>query len=92
MAFAGTRSGRTSSWPSTRSSGPARAATTRLYLTLPPGSGKTLLGLEMVRRVGRPTVVLAPNTAIVGQWLDQWRRVRRRDAVAAADDPTWRLR
>ncbi|MFN8624079.1 MAG: DEAD/DEAH box helicase family protein [Chloroflexota bacterium] len=53
----------------------ARAAGDRRhYLTLPPGAGKTLLGLEIARRLGRPTLVLAPNTAIVGQWLDQWSR------------------
>ncbi len=41
----------------------------RTHVVAPPGSGKTLLGLEMVRRLGRPALVLAPNTAIQGQWL-----------------------
>lgn len=63
----------------------ARAAGDRRhYLTLPPGAGKTLIGLEIVRRLGRPTVVLAPNTAIVGQWLDLWSRFEPA-TVAAAD-------
>ena len=35
------------------------AATT--YLVVPPGGGKTLIGLEAVRRLGRP--VVCPNTA-----------------------------
>ena len=39
------------------------------HIVAPPGSGKTLLGIEMVRRLGRPALVLAPNTAIQGQWL-----------------------
>jgi superfamily II DNA or RNA helicase len=56
----------------------------RHYLTLPPGAGKTLIGLEIVRRLGRPTVVLAPNTAIVGQWLDLWSRFEP-PTVEAAD-------
>jgi len=44
----------------------------RSYLVLPPGGGKTVLGLEIARRLGRPTVVLGPNTAIQAQWLRQW--------------------
>ncbi len=58
----------------------------RHYLTLPPGSGKTLIGLEIVRRMALPSVVLAPNTAIVGQWLDQWSRFEP-PLVTAGDTP-----
>ena len=51
----------------------ARAAgDTRIYLTMPPGSGKTVTGLEIVRRIGRPALVLGPTSAIVGQWLAEW--------------------
>ncbi len=39
---------------------------------VPPGGGKTLIGLEAARRLGRPTVVLCPNTAIQAQWMAQW--------------------
>ncbi len=42
-----------------------------LHLCAPPGSGKTLLGLELARRRGRAVVVFAPTTAIVGQWRDE---------------------
>ena len=42
------------------------------YLVVPPGGGKTLIGLEAARRTGRPTVVLCPNTAIQAQWMAQW--------------------
>jgi superfamily II DNA or RNA helicase len=42
------------------------------YLVVPPGGGKTLIGLEAARRLGRPTVVLCPNTAIQAQWMTQW--------------------
>jgi superfamily II DNA or RNA helicase len=34
----------------------------------PPGSGKTLLGVEVIRRLGAPALVLAPNTAVQAQW------------------------
>lgn len=48
----------------------------RAWVVLPPGAGKTLVGLESVRRMlaaGTITgaVVLGPNTAIQGQWLTQ---------------------
>jgi superfamily II DNA or RNA helicase len=46
----------------------------RIYLAMPPGSGKTVLGLEIARRVGRPTLVLSPTTAIQAQWLEEWGR------------------
>ncbi len=49
------------------------AGRTRAWVALPPGAGKTLVGLVTVRdriasgAVGR-AVVLGPNTAIQGQW------------------------
>lgn len=43
---------------------------------LPPGAGKTRVGVEAVRASGRTGVVLSPNTAIQAQW--------------AAADPTLR--
>jgi len=43
------------------------------YLVVPPGGGKTMIGLECARRAGRPTLVLCPNTAIQSQWIGQWR-------------------
>ncbi len=43
-----------------------------IHLVLPPGSGKTVLGLEISRRLGKPTMVLCPNTAIQAQWGQQW--------------------
>lgn len=44
----------------------------RFHFVLPPGSGKTLLGSLIGQRVGRPILVLVPNTAIQGQWLALW--------------------
>lgn len=41
----------------------------RAWVSLPPGGGKTLVGLEAARRLRRRTVVLVPNTAIAAQWL-----------------------
>ncbi len=43
------------------------------WVVLPPGGGKTRLGLEAVRSLRRRAVVLGPNTAIQGQWTAQAR-------------------
>jgi len=53
------------------------------YLVVPPGGGKTLIGLEAARRLGRPAVVLCPSTAIQAQWLAQWREAFSSDEVPA---------
>jgi superfamily II DNA or RNA helicase len=39
------------------------------HIAAAPGAGKTVLGLEALRRLGRPTLVLAPTSAIRDQWL-----------------------
>ncbi|WP_341711469.1 DEAD/DEAH box helicase family protein [Erythrobacter sp.] len=40
----------------------------RINIVAAPGSGKTVLGLELVRRLGRPAIVLAPSLTIRDQW------------------------
>ncbi len=45
----------------------------RYHIVAPPGSGKTILGLELVRRFARPALVLVPTTAIQQQWRDEVR-------------------
>ena len=42
------------------------------YVVLPPGAGKTVVGLEAVRRQGRRALVLVPSTAVQAQWLRAW--------------------
>jgi superfamily II DNA or RNA helicase len=42
------------------------------YVVLPPGTGKTVVGLEAVRRQGRRALVLVPSTAVQAQWLQAW--------------------
>lgn len=49
----------------------AAFADQRIHVVAAPGAGKTVLGLELVRRVGRPALVLAPTLAIREQWLDR---------------------
>src|SRR5580765_6848256 len=43
----------------------------RLHLVAAPGSGKTVLGLEVIRRIDQPTLVLAPTITIRDQWIDR---------------------
>jgi superfamily II DNA or RNA helicase len=40
-----------------------------LHIIAPPGSGKTILGLEVCIRLNKPTLILAPTTAIRNQWV-----------------------
>ena len=49
-----------------------QAGSTRWWVTMPPGAGKTLVGTEVARLLGRRTVVFSPNTAIQGQWVRTW--------------------
>ncbi|RYD27378.1 MAG: hypothetical protein EOP89_04915, partial [Lysobacteraceae bacterium] len=43
----------------------------RLHIVAAPGSGKTILGLELMRRIGRPAVILAPSLTIRNQWRER---------------------
>ena len=43
----------------------------RFHVVAAPGSGKTILGLEAVRRLDRPALVCAPTLTLRGQWLER---------------------
>ena len=43
-----------------------------LHIIAAPGSGKTVLGLEVVRRLDVPAVIFAPTIAIRDQWADRF--------------------
>lgn len=40
----------------------------RYHLVAPPGAGKTIVGLELLRRFDAPAVIFAPTTTIQEQW------------------------
>jgi superfamily II DNA or RNA helicase len=42
-----------------------------LHIVAAPGSGKTVLGLEVVHRLDQPTLILAPTLTIRDQWIDR---------------------
>jgi hypothetical protein len=43
----------------------------RYHIVAPPGAGKTIVGLELIRRFGFPAVVFAPTTTIQAQWQEK---------------------
>lgn len=43
----------------------------KLHLVAAPGAGKTVVGLELVRRIGRPALIFSPTTAIREQWVER---------------------
>lgn len=49
------------------------AGRNRTLLVAPPGSGKTVVGLEVVRRLGAPALVLCPSRIIQHQWIEKQR-------------------
>lgn len=44
----------------------------RLHIIAPPGSGKTILGLEVMLRLKKPTLILAPTITIKNQWIERF--------------------
>lgn len=38
------------------------------HIIAPPGSGKTILGIELVKRINKKTLILSPTLAIRNQW------------------------
>ena len=57
-------------------------ASCHTYIVMPPGSGKTMVDLEIARRLGNRVLALGPNTAIQAQWLAQWQEFQPRTLAA----------
>lgn len=49
----------------------AHSSDNHFHVIAPPGSGKTILGIEIIRRLGQKTLVLAPTLTIRNQWKDR---------------------
>lgn len=41
----------------------------KVHIVAAPGSGKTTLGIELIRRLGSPCLILSPSITIRQQWL-----------------------
>ena len=44
----------------------------KVHIVAAPGSGKTVLGLELIRHLGEPTLVLSPAVTIRQQWGERF--------------------
>ena len=44
----------------------------KIHIVAAPGSGKTILGLELIRGLGKPAVVLSPSVIIRQQWGERF--------------------
>lgn len=44
----------------------------RIHIVAAPGSGKTILGLELIRRLNAPTLVMSPGVTIRQQWGERF--------------------
>ncbi len=43
----------------------------QFHLVAPPGAGKTIVGLELIRRFNQPAVVFVPTSTIQTQWQEK---------------------
>lgn len=41
----------------------------KVHIVAAPGSGKTTLGIELIRRLGQPCLILSPSITIRQQWI-----------------------
>lgn len=41
----------------------------KVHIVAAPGSGKTTLGIELIRRLGKPCLILSPSITIRQQWI-----------------------
>lgn len=45
----------------------------KIHVVAAPGAGKTTLGIELIRRTGKPCLILSPRIVIREQWLERIR-------------------
>jgi len=43
----------------------------KIHIVAAPGSGKTTLGIELIRKINKPALVLVPSITIRQQWYDR---------------------
>lgn len=56
-----------------------------LNIVAAPGSGKTILGLEVMLRINKPTLILAPSIAIRNQWITRFTE----NFLQVSETPKW---
>lgn len=55
----------------------------KIHIVAAPGSGKTTLEIEFIRRFGNPTLILVPTVTIRQQWVDRIKQAFLRDVDQA---------
>lgn len=60
----------------------------RHWVVLPPGAGKTLVGVGAAATWERPVVAFGPNLAIVAQWRSAWESLTGEPATSERSLPT----
>lgn len=50
---------------------PRYLADGKIHIVAAPGSGKTTLGIELIRQLGKPCLILSPSITIRQQWLER---------------------
>lgn len=44
----------------------------KFHIVAPPGSGKTILGVEFIKQINKPAVIFSPTTTIQEQWKEKF--------------------
>lgn len=57
----------------------------KIHIVAAPGSGKTILGLELIRRLNAPCLVLSPTNTIRYQWGDRFESMFLEDKSKTSD-------
>ncbi len=55
----------------------------KLHIVAAPGAGKTILGLEVIRRIGKPCLILTPTITIKHQWASRLKQAFMTDSKLA---------
>ncbi len=57
----------------------------KIHIVAAPGSGKTTLGIELIRRQGKPCLILSPSITIRQQWISRMEEVFLSEGNASGD-------
>lgn len=58
----------------------------KFHIVAPPGSGKTILGVEIIRQINKPAVIFSPTTTIQEQWKEKFSMFTKAENVHLVDE------
>lgn len=64
----------------------------KIHIVAAPGSGKTTLGIELIRQLNKPALILSPSLTIRNQWGDRFEHGFLDDNETADDYVTYSLK